>query len=356
MTPAESSPSRRPRRSRVGFLIYVVVLLLLTWQVLGWVKPNLVALTPVGFLQASWAVATGGALPHDEELAEQIAYVPAPYVMYQPKPSFTRGGEPRRTTNRLGFRGPEIELPKPDGRTRILCLGGSTTYSFAVDDEHTYPVLLEAELRERYSWRDFEVINGGVESYTTAESLANLAHRGLQLEPDIVIIYHAPNDVRPRRYANFTPSYAHYRKPWGGSTAGYRDDVRGELGGINQFIQHAPPASDLDVPDLLALNPPTAYRRNLTSLVGVARAHGIRPVFVTFAGHPQPGDAGLAQGIREHNAVMSALATEMGVHTIDLATVFPADAALFADDIHLLDAGNAAKAELIADGLAPLFQ
>jgi len=285
-----------------------------------------------------------------------MAFVQAPYVMYELKPNFTRNGEPRRTSNSLGFRGPEIELPKPQGRTRILCLGGSTTYSFAVDDAHTYPVLLEAELRARYPSRDIEVVNGGAESYTTAESLANLAHRGLELEPDIVLIYHAPNDVRPRRYANFKSDYSHYRKPWNGSTAGFRANLGGELSGINQFIQYAPPSTELDVPALLAANPPIAYRRNLTSLVGVARAHGIRPVFVTFAGHPQPVDAGLAAGIAEHNAVMSALGTAMGVTTVDLATVFPADAALFADDIHLLDAGNATKAALIADGLSPLLQ
>ncbi|GJM20837.1 MAG: hypothetical protein DHS20C15_07520 [Planctomycetota bacterium] len=355
MTPVEPSTSRRPRRSRVGFVIYLVVLLLATLEVVNVLRPGTLPLTPLSFLRASWAVATGGELAHNEELSAKLAYQPTPYVMYRPKPNFTRKGEPLRTTNSLGFRGPEIEQPKPAGRTRLLCLGGSTTYSFAVDDEHTYPVLLEQSLRERLPTVDLDVINGGVESYTTAESLANLAHRGLDLAPDYVLIYHAPNDVRPRRYANFTSSYAHYRKSWNGSTAGARR-AGGELGGINALIQFPPPSTDLSVDELLDRNAPIAYRRNLTSLVGVARAHGIAPVFITFAGHPEPGDVGLARGIEEHNQVMRALAEELAVFTIDLAAQFPADAALFADDIHLLDDGNALKAELLAEGLLPLLQ
>jgi hypothetical protein len=65
-------------------------------------------------------------------------------------------------TNSLGFRGPETTVQKPDGRFRIVVLGGSSAWGFgSTADERTIPGRLEALLRAKYPGRDIEVVNAG---------------------------------------------------------------------------------------------------------------------------------------------------------------------------------------------------
>lgn len=59
-------------------------------------------------------------------------YIGLPYLNYTLSPDY-------EGNNGLGFRGPEIELPKPDGVFRIIAAGGSTTYGFFIESEETYP-------------------------------------------------------------------------------------------------------------------------------------------------------------------------------------------------------------------------
>lgn len=351
------SPSVKAQgRSRVGLVVFVLVALALAWELVNAVvfaeapKP-----TASSFLAAVWDVATGNtpaAAEEDPEMQAKLAFRPLPYVMYGYKPGFERNGEPLRTSNALGFRGGEVAVPKPDGVTRIVCLGGSTTYSYAVADGEDYPSQLERALAERLPGRAIEVVNAGVESYTSAESLANLMFRVLDLQPDVVVVYHGANDVRPRKYRNFASDYSHYRQVWAGSTAGY-EQVGGERNGINYFIQHAPPQPPGREAENVARAGSAAFRRNLLSMIGVARVHGVLPVFATFAA--RPGERGvLADTIAEHNGVLRALCEEQQVDCLEIAPGFD-DPALFTDPVHMNAAGCRLKAELIADGLVELL-
>lgn len=60
-------------------------------------------------------------------------------------------------------------MPKPKGEYRIVCLGGSTTYTGWVDDYRlTYPALLQTELIDRgYA---VTVVNAGNEAWTSYEN------------------------------------------------------------------------------------------------------------------------------------------------------------------------------------------
>ena len=57
-------------------------------------------------------------------------------------------------------------------------------------------------------------------------------------------------------------------------------------GGINTLIQLAPPADNGNTRRNAVEAGVGAYVRNLTSIVGIARAHGVQPVFVTFLDDP----------------------------------------------------------------------
>jgi hypothetical protein len=117
------------------------------------------------------------------------------YMGYIPTPNFQRG---KNKHNSLGLRGEEVILPKPEGGFRIICIGGSTTYTVDVDDYRlSYPYLLQENLNKK-GFENVSVINAGMLSYTTYESLINLQLRLLDLKPDLLIIYHAVNDVHAR--------------------------------------------------------------------------------------------------------------------------------------------------------------
>ena len=287
---------------------------------------------------------------------EKLAFRPLPYVMYGLKPDFTRGGERVASSNAHGFRGESIDMPKPDGRYRIVCLGGSTTYSYAVNNDEAYPVHLQAALRELRPDADIEVINAGIESYTTAESLNNLVFRVLDLQPDAIVIYHGANDVRARRYANYAPGYEHYRRNWNGSVEGLsgRSDY---LGGINELIQYERPDPPGDAGANLIASGTAAYRRNLLSMVAVAQAHDVLAVLVSFAADEthatNEGQPELLTGITQHNQITRQVAEEQGAVWIDLAGQLPTGAGLFVDSVHLNAAGCKAKGAIIAADLAP---
>lgn len=96
--------------------------------------------------------------------------------------------------NSLGFRGPEIEMPKPSGRIRIAFLGASTTYCAEVSsNDMVWPDLVAKILKKDYP--DIDYINGGVPGYDVSASIENLQTRIKSLNPDIIVIYHATNDL-----------------------------------------------------------------------------------------------------------------------------------------------------------------
>ena len=64
-------------------------------------------------------------------------YLPHNYLGYVPAPGYVLG---KNRHNDLGFRGGPVLIPKPQGEFRIVCLGGSTTYtSFVVEHSGRRP-------------------------------------------------------------------------------------------------------------------------------------------------------------------------------------------------------------------------
>ncbi|NLN60231.1 MAG: hypothetical protein GX147_05925 [Deltaproteobacteria bacterium] len=81
-------------------------------------------------------------------------------------------------TNSAGFRGTdEYSIKRPDGVIRIMVQGDSVTLGHGVQDEETYPALLQKRLREKEIHA--EVINMGVSGFGTAEELIQFQNDGL---------------------------------------------------------------------------------------------------------------------------------------------------------------------------------
>lgn len=96
-------------------------------------------------------------------------------------------------TNSLGLRGPEITPEKPPGVRRIAAIGDSITDGFFVDNPDTYPVQLEAILRER--GHPVEVVNLGHGDISIGREYEILRRFGMPLDPCIVLLTFCSNDI-----------------------------------------------------------------------------------------------------------------------------------------------------------------
>lgn len=89
--------------------------------------------------------------------------------------------------NSLGFRGAERSATKPADVFRIVVIGGSTTYGASVNDDQTYPAVLQRLLDDGSKGR-FEVWNGGVSAYTLSQKVAYAEEVSKRYAPDLLII------------------------------------------------------------------------------------------------------------------------------------------------------------------------
>lgn len=93
--------------------------------------------------------------------------------------------------NSLGTRGREVEHPKPRGTYRILMLGDSFTLGKGVDDDETFSALVGERLNRRLSSDlgvRFEIVNGGVDSYSPILSYLQLESIAPTVQPDLVVL------------------------------------------------------------------------------------------------------------------------------------------------------------------------
>lgn len=98
--------------------------------------------------------------------------------------------------NHLGTRGDE---PSETAAQRVLALGDSFTLGLQVDQEETWPAVLEAGLDARLD-RDIEVLNGGVDDFGTWQQLRLLRRLQPQVALDAVVLaFYLGNDLRDNR-------------------------------------------------------------------------------------------------------------------------------------------------------------
>ena len=140
-------------------------------------------------------IVTNAMVPREDQL------VGHPFLHYVGNPDADR-------YNSLGFPDREHTVTKPAGTLRVACLGGSTTAS-------GYPALLEDWLENNApDGQRWEVLNFGLEGWTSLHSLVNLSIRGLDYRPDWIVIHHAHNDVTVLKRSTPTRDYGHALSPY----------------------------------------------------------------------------------------------------------------------------------------------
>jgi lysophospholipase L1-like esterase len=186
--------------------------------------------------------------------------------------------------NAAGLRGPEPDRPKR--RIRVLCLGDSCTFGYApgVTDDATYP----AALARKLDAGRFEVINGGMPGFGSLDCLDFLLYKGLEWEPDVVVILAGWNDHSHVHHVANRPTSAGPLDWLGGSAL-----VR--LGKLVVAKIAGPPSARFDparerarlarLPGPNGQLSEAAFARTgrvIEEVVRICRAHQAQPILVTY--------------------------------------------------------------------------
>jgi lysophospholipase L1-like esterase len=288
----------------------------------------------------------------------------------------------RITINSLGFRGPEISVAKPPHGMRIAFLGGSTTYCAEVSsDAATWPQLVTEQVRRAHPELLVDYINAGVPGYTLNDSKRRFELQVAPLAPDLVVIYHATNDLS-RNSRDIALSQG-VLKEWGDHSLSRLAEwsmlvylVEKNLNIIMQKAQADEPTGKIKL-DLTSLARP--FEEDLRALVTAVKRSGARVALATFSTRlrrdqsPEVRTAAAAgaryympfitpddllEAYESYNDVIRSVAATEAVQLLDVAAAIPADATHFVDSVHFTDAGAARMAEavwreLVIDGAAP---
>jgi lysophospholipase L1-like esterase len=254
--------------------------------------------------------------PRPEEFSR---FEPDPVLLWKHAPS-------NRGINSMGFRGPEVVRPNPEGTQRVLFLGDSCT-------EQGFPSIVELLLNE-LPGRDgavFDTVSLAVSGYTSFQGLRAAELYGEQLEPDLVVVYFGWND-HWRAYGA-VDSEKIVRPPADGAgdrlakavsrlrTVQALRFAQGRLRGSSEA--HA--LSQVRVPA-------PAYRQNLTEIADLFGQLGVPVLFVTApTAHYALGvpDFLVEQGFvenkeasvrlhREYNEIAREVAQQGGAYLLDL--------------------------------------
>jgi lysophospholipase L1-like esterase len=113
-------------------------------------------------------------------------------------------------TNAYGLRGPAL-APESSHPIRLAAIGDSFTFGFGVDENDTFPSLLQGMLNSsgNLPGRSFEVLNFGVVGYSSRDEAVVLQSKALPFHPRGIIIGYVLNDPeidpRPSLHKYFDP-------------------------------------------------------------------------------------------------------------------------------------------------------
>lgn len=114
-------------------------------------------------------------------------------------------------TNSYGLRDRD-RPPKPRGSRRVLVMGDSYAWGYAVAEEEAFPQTAERLLREG-GHPDIEVINGGIPDYNSRQERQLLERLMPIYQPDAVFLTYVVNDAEPSTAMPMNPeeAYRHSR-------------------------------------------------------------------------------------------------------------------------------------------------
>jgi len=282
-----------------------------------------------------------------------------------------------------------ITLDKKPDEIRIAVIGASTSVNMNLTFEENLPGVIAARVARKFPHKAVTLLNAAVPGFDTAQSIGNLATRVMHYKPDVVIIYHAYNDlkaVQPKKL--FAPDYTHiHTKPYGQIEAppAYIRLLNKSMAYVrvrNKFRESKQSKGIgmlKDYESRLSAVPSIAeevFEHNIRSLVAIARSGGAIPILSSFATlHDLRKDynikknvkalsnkqkielvnlglfitglklEGIQQGLLRYNAVLKRLASTLNTGWVDNASLVPHEDKYFIDRVHFSEQGAIKMAE-----------
>ncbi len=215
-----------------------------------------------------------------------------PYSLFWNRPNYSRKGFQQTDSNGFRYKGYDVSLEKSS--KRILCYGGSTTYSDHIlkDPKECWPHLLEDALRD--SGKPIEVVNCGLNYGLSPELLSHLIFEGVHFSPDYVILHGPGNDSMPVAVGDETFDYRHTRRsknlfprffePALLNLSGFARVIYARMLRENTPVILEPvswPESQVQN-DRMLNSEITAFKSNVESFVDVCVSRGIKVILVDF--------------------------------------------------------------------------
>lgn len=113
----------------------------------------------------------------------------------------------KHSKNDIGFRGPS--LSKRGKKTSVICIGGSTTECFYLNDGQDWPAVLQSKLG-----KDFWINNAGLDGHSTFGHFILLKNHVLELKPDYIIFLVGCNDIAASQINNYEKEFIKDKKRW----------------------------------------------------------------------------------------------------------------------------------------------
>jgi lysophospholipase L1-like esterase len=262
---------------------------------------------------------------------------------------------------------------------RIAFLGASTTYCAEVSrDEAAWPQLVAERLKQAHPSLSLDFVNAGVPGYVVETSRKNWRHRVARLKPDVVVIYHATNDLskdtRSLAVARGIQSAEREETSWLA-----RHSVLWFLVEKNLAVKSAQQRAVSEAPRLTEIPAqlPNAFRTRLVGLIREVQAQGALVVLPTFTHRlrreqnaeeqlkaaesalyymPYMSLPALLKGYEAYNQAIRQAAQETGAQLIEGEYDIPGDATHFTDSVHFSDAGSKLMAQRVSQALLATLQ
>lgn len=296
--------------------------------------------------------------------------------------------------NRLGFLYPDDRQRRTSGEElRVAAVGGSTTECGALAPEKRWTAVLQELLHARLG-RPVTVLNLGVSAQDTRTHLATTAHVVTDLDVDVCIYLIGTNDlgvatctdlpmlnsdafVSPRKVS------ALFKEAWQNTQiARHLDALRGKRPKARTtpyYTEAAAFQASLPLREHDLETTPSGlahYARNVVSLAGLCKEHGILPLFVTqpwmFPASPTPEElrafwgctvggnrisaANFVALLARVDGQLLATCTEHGYACCDAASALPQGFASFYDQVHFNEAGARALAATLLEAVCALLK
>ena len=286
-------------------------------------------------------------------------------------------GRPPVRINSRGLRGAEVAVAAPEGRARILFLGGS--FIFDIDGAN-WPRRVEDILRA--AGHDVEVLNAGVPGHMTADSLGKLVTAHWLLEPDVVFVCHAWNDIK--YFAWLDREY-----PYRDFIGGFKEDWRIHPRGLDRLLavsavyrlvrgkiirgligeEGQRPRGRGQIGEV----GPAQYRLNLRTILHVIQDLGAIPVLCKQPRLPTSSSPAsdrdrisyemvglshdqLVEAFARTDAIVEGVARASGSTLVDLHAALSGRSDLFLDHVHLNPEGGREAARIVASALQDLLR